>query len=516
MTRLRQGETFVLSQQQIAHFDAFGFVVLHGLLDDAEAAALTAEATAALGDAFGRIGTDIDPEGTGGIRGDYLPLSVDRTPLSQSLIADDPRLFQGSAELLGGPTVPTPPIATCFQHDRRFDGLSDDVVECSLGCLSRDERLRQASGRWVPGRPDPQEFVPGDVAAIRVGAGKPILIRSWQTDTHGGTHRVLFEPRGLRQHPMKTLDLVDLTCAVPYFIPTTAAIGVLASHPPDHDLQQRLRLPFDRVLVVFGADLELDPRTHRWPSDYPHRQLPRHSIARQVIDRGGFVSGMMLLADQAGRLRDDLLWIVAANPDPTLPWPASLDRVRGVLRGWRSASTLAPLVTNLAAAVAWGAWQPPAAPLPLPDPESRRWRKAVKRGVFRRREPRGDAVGVHVLDLGRTPTQTRHISDPGETTTARRNSPITHLRGGHFRRVRVGPRNDWHYDVRWIAPTLVRGDQPAGERLVIRCLPPPPAWNRTPDLSDPQALDPQASSRGGGPSPVSLPGPDGPHALDIP
>src|SRR6266540_1259313 len=246
-----------------------------------------------------------------------------------------------------------------FQHDRRFDGLTDDVVQRSLGCLSRDEHLRQASGRWVPGRPDPEEFVPGDVAAIRVGAGKPILIRGWQTDTHGGTQRIMFQLRDLPQHPMKTLDLVDLTSAVPYFIPTTAAIGVLASHPPDHDLQQRLRLPFDRVLVVFGADLELDPRTHRWPTDYPYRQLPRHSIARQVIDRGGFVSGMVLLADQAGRLRDDLLWIVAANPDPTLPWPANLDRVRGVLRGWRTAATLAPLVTNVAAAVAWGTWQPP-------------------------------------------------------------------------------------------------------------------------------------------------------------
>ena len=104
----------MLSQQQIAHFQAFGFVVLRGLLDDAETAALTGEVTAALADAFGGIGTDIDPEGTGGIRGDYLPLSVDRAPTSQALIADDPRLFQGSAELLGGPTVPTPPIATCF------------------------------------------------------------------------------------------------------------------------------------------------------------------------------------------------------------------------------------------------------------------------------------------------------------------------------------------------------------------------------------------------------------------
>ncbi len=52
---------FSFSQQQIAHFQAFGFVVGRGLLDDRETAALTAEVTAALGGAFGGIGTDIDP-----------------------------------------------------------------------------------------------------------------------------------------------------------------------------------------------------------------------------------------------------------------------------------------------------------------------------------------------------------------------------------------------------------------------------------------------------------------------
>ncbi len=105
---------FSINQQQFAHFEAFGFVVLRRLLDDREVSALTGEVTRALGEAFGGIGTDTDPEGTGGIRGDFLPLSLDRTPLSQALIADDPRLFQGSAALLGVPTVPTAPIATCF------------------------------------------------------------------------------------------------------------------------------------------------------------------------------------------------------------------------------------------------------------------------------------------------------------------------------------------------------------------------------------------------------------------
>ena len=46
-----------------------------------------------------------------------LPLAADRAPFSQSLIADDERTFLASAELLGGPTVPSVGIATCFTGD---------------------------------------------------------------------------------------------------------------------------------------------------------------------------------------------------------------------------------------------------------------------------------------------------------------------------------------------------------------------------------------------------------------
>ncbi len=43
--------------------------------------------------------------------------AADRAPFSQSLIADDARTFLASAELLGGPTVPSVGIATCFTGD---------------------------------------------------------------------------------------------------------------------------------------------------------------------------------------------------------------------------------------------------------------------------------------------------------------------------------------------------------------------------------------------------------------
>ncbi len=105
----------MLTHQQILHFRTFGYVTLRGLLSQNEAAMLRQEVTGALADAFGRIATE--PNDLGGISGDYLPLAVNRAPLSLALIADDQRTFLSSAELLGSATVPTVGIATCFTGD---------------------------------------------------------------------------------------------------------------------------------------------------------------------------------------------------------------------------------------------------------------------------------------------------------------------------------------------------------------------------------------------------------------
>ena len=105
----------MLTHQQILHFRTFGFVVLPGLLTAAEVAALSREVTEALDGAFGPVSGE--PDDLGGISGDYLPLAVARAPLAMSLIADDPRTFLSSAELLGSPTVPTIGLATRFTGD---------------------------------------------------------------------------------------------------------------------------------------------------------------------------------------------------------------------------------------------------------------------------------------------------------------------------------------------------------------------------------------------------------------
>jgi hypothetical protein len=111
----------MLSHQQILHFRTFGYVVLPGLLTAAETATLRSEVTAALADAFGPgaagPGVPDAADDLGGIGGDYLPLAASRAPFSLALIADDARTFGTSAELLGGPTVPSPGVATRFSGD---------------------------------------------------------------------------------------------------------------------------------------------------------------------------------------------------------------------------------------------------------------------------------------------------------------------------------------------------------------------------------------------------------------
>jgi len=145
----------VVSQQDILHFRTFGYVVARNLLSDAEVAQLSAEVTSALTDAYGGVGTDLDPDGTGGIRGDYLPLAADRAPLSQALIADDPRFYQGSVALTGRPTVPTAPIATCFTSNAGWhndDGTDIGGVKFLIHLQPRDADT--GALRVIPGSHD--------------------------------------------------------------------------------------------------------------------------------------------------------------------------------------------------------------------------------------------------------------------------------------------------------------------------------------------------------------------------
>ena len=143
----------MFGQDLIAHFRAFGYVVLRGLLDQREVAELAGEVTAELMAAFGVIGAAPD---TGGISGDYLPLTVDRAPLSQALMADDPRLYQGAASLIDSPAVPTPPIATCFTGNAGWHTDQGPAIG-GLKYLAHLQSRTAADGalRVIPGSHEP-------------------------------------------------------------------------------------------------------------------------------------------------------------------------------------------------------------------------------------------------------------------------------------------------------------------------------------------------------------------------
>jgi hypothetical protein len=140
----------MLSHQQILHFRTFGYVTLRGLLSQPEAATLRQEVTDALVDAFGRLGSEAAD--LGGISGDYLPLAADRAPFSQSLIADDPRTFLASAELLGGPTVPSAGIATCFTGDSTWHTRQGPALGGITFWADLEPRAEQTGAlRLIPG-----------------------------------------------------------------------------------------------------------------------------------------------------------------------------------------------------------------------------------------------------------------------------------------------------------------------------------------------------------------------------
>jgi hypothetical protein len=141
----------MLSYQQILHFRTFGYVPLRGLLSRAEADTLRQEVTGALADAFGQAAAEPGNPG-GGISGRYLPIAARRAPFSLSLIADDERTFQSSAELLGGPTVPSAGIATrCTGDSAWHTRQGPDIGGVTLWADLEPRTAGAGALRLIPG-----------------------------------------------------------------------------------------------------------------------------------------------------------------------------------------------------------------------------------------------------------------------------------------------------------------------------------------------------------------------------
>jgi hypothetical protein len=110
----------MLSDVQIDYFRTFGFVPLPNFLGTDRAGALRDEVDAAIRDAYA---TTYSERVIDGISGHYLPMASPLTPLSASLVCDDPLLIDAAEQLLGSQVLPSVPEGVLYFADA---GWHDD------------------------------------------------------------------------------------------------------------------------------------------------------------------------------------------------------------------------------------------------------------------------------------------------------------------------------------------------------------------------------------------------------
>jgi hypothetical protein len=137
-----------------AHFTTFGFAVLRGFLAD-RAAALRAEADAAIRDAYAAT---YDERVIDRISGHYLPMAARRTPVSASLVCDDPRFIDAAEQLLGGPVIPECPEGVLYFAEAGWH-TDDGIGVRGVKFAAYFDELTAANGalRLVPGSHHPEQ-----------------------------------------------------------------------------------------------------------------------------------------------------------------------------------------------------------------------------------------------------------------------------------------------------------------------------------------------------------------------
>jgi hypothetical protein len=256
---------------------------------------------------------------------------------------------------------------------------------------------------------------------------------------------------------------VLLRGATPLLVPPAEAANKIDGELPPKEILRDLRLPYETVVVVFGAGFgvpgELRELLPSWDSAARRcRTLKFEAWLADVRARGGTLNGVVLLAGHRGKgLSQSVVWLLE-----------TADGEQFVVPGWRSRSVLDPVLHNVAGAVCWGGWFEPRAPaIDRPEPRDRGQKPpAVSQD---RTDP------VHVVRIKVNPP--RRGGDPGR---GGRGSPAPHIRRGHirrghWRRSRVGPRSDWHYEWRWIHATYVNGVPPPDSPTTVYVL---PTWPR--------------------------------------
>lgn len=267
--------------------------------------------------------------------------------------------------------------------------------------------------------------------------------------------------------------------AEPFWLPSHITEAVVSSTGLSNDDIAQLKLPYDVVAVHFGtpidiegdglwdpavAEIDLTPRVRHTPH---YRNLAAHKpiygmaggvdVWRVAMDPSTQCRGVILLAEDDGSLSDHVLWIietVAANPNDNNTTPK---RCTGIIYGSISRSGLAQVAHNAAAMVCLGPWD-----LHEIDAQGET-RPVADRGdhpTNGQRRAVDPLLRVRVLSTERL--QRALAEANGSERTIR-----SHLRRGHWRRQRVGPRQSWTYRPVWIHPTVVNPGVPETDTKVV-------------------------------------------------
>src|SRR5215469_2226373 len=150
----------MLATAQADHFTTFGFAVLRGFLAD-RVVALRAEADAAIRDAYTDTGEGGRGGGRGvidGISGHYLPMAARLTPVSSSLVCDDPRFIDAAEQLLGGPVIPECPEGVLYFAEAGWH-TDDGIGVRGVKFAAYFDALTGVNGalRLVPGSHHPEQ-----------------------------------------------------------------------------------------------------------------------------------------------------------------------------------------------------------------------------------------------------------------------------------------------------------------------------------------------------------------------
>lgn len=410
-------------------------------------------------------------------------------------------------------------VASLFQRRVRSTLSGSEIYGLCSERSKLDVTSAIATRRWRQSLrgAGPQRFVPGDLVGIRGYTARDAVMRARMfsaAERYGTATEEVVVAEGL----MLLDAAAALYSAVPHFLDADAAEALLDADAPDDTIVADLRMPYPSALIMFSEARRLPDRLHAFPDELAEFELELNASTEaawsQEIQRldaegtddnsyrvavlemaqakaagggpstayqrfRGRLEGLILFAGADGLgVAPSVMWLVQSEPLPAdnpSSLPVEMRQTRRIVPGWLPWSSATSAVLNLACAVAWAEWVEPEPPAGVPPVGSTEFAKAIRHNKVRRAEEAGAVAGVRVIDLRKTEKRSRVEESTGRSTA-------THLRRGHWRSTRIATRDehgvivgdvhgthgaDWHYEGRWVAPTVVNAGGRADGRTPV-------------------------------------------------